>query len=130
MKPANKLSIYGNGFPKGSTRRRVFENYLRRQVTKGRIPTQAEEVMKEVRAELRTFLAETPLQKQCRLDGEYNALEQGGLSHADFRALWDSKLQDMEEAKMDMPTEATLFRHYLRKLSRELRCNFSRRTTG
>ena len=56
------------------------------------------------------------MQKQIRLDREFNELEQGANSHADFRALWEAKLQDMEESGMDMPMEATLFRKYLTKL--------------
>ena len=46
---------------------------------------------------------------------------QGGLSHADFRALFETKLQDMEESEMDMPTEQTLYRKYLTKINPELR---------
>ena len=77
--------------------------------------------MAEIRKELRTFFWETNLQKLTRLDRELEGLEQGGLSHADFRALFDSKIQDMEEASMDMPSTHTLFRKYLQKLNPELR---------
>ena len=55
------------------------------------------------------------MQKMTRLDKEFDALEQGGFSHADIRALWESKLQDMEESRMDMPSEQTLQRKYLLK---------------
>ena len=48
-------------------------------------------------------------------------LEQGGMSHADFRALFEAKLQDMEEAHLDMPTSAALYRKYLQKLNPDLR---------
>ena len=61
------------------------------------------------------------MQKMTRLDREFEALEQGGLSHADFRALFESKLQDMEDSAMDMPTEQTLYRKYLVKLNPELK---------
>ena len=61
------------------------------------------------------------MQKTIRLDREFAMLEQGGMSHADFRALFESKLQDMEESDMDMPTEKTLFREYLTKLTPENR---------
>ena len=121
MKEITKLYIYGNGFPEGSTRRRVFENYLRKQATLGRIPEKAKEIMVEVRAELRLFLNETKLQKQSRLDKEFRELEQGALTYADFRSLWDGKIQDMEDAQMDMPTPQTLFRYHLQKLNSELR---------
>ena len=61
------------------------------------------------------------MQKKTRLDIEFEGLTQGGLSHADFRALWESKLEDWVEAKMDMPTADTLYRKYLCKLNAELR---------
>ena len=99
----------------------MFENCLRRATKNGRIPEKAKEVLVEIRKELRTFLWETSLQKLIRLDREFESLEQGGLSHADFRALWDSKIQDMEESDMDMPTCQTLFGKYLQKLNPELR---------
>ena len=38
-----------------------------------------------------------------------------------FRALWDCKLQDMEESKMDMPSDTTLYRRYLSKINPEMR---------
>ena len=60
------------------------------------------------RAILRTYIWETPMQKMVRLDQEFEMLQQGALSHADFRALWEDKLQDMIESDMDMPTEQTL----------------------
>eukprot|EP00973_Karenia_brevis_P031716 4377480-Karenia_brevis.AAC.1 len=44
------------------------------------------------------------------------------MSHADFRALFDAKLQDMEDCpNYDMPTKAMLYRSYLTKLNPELR---------
>ncbi len=51
MKDINKLYIYGNGFDQGSTRRRVFENMLRRASTEGRIPANAKEVLEEIKTE-------------------------------------------------------------------------------
>ena len=56
-----------------------------------------------------------------RLDKEFESLEQGGMSHADFRALFESKLRDMEESDMDRMTPDTLYRKYLTKLNAELR---------
>ena len=45
------------------------------------------DLLKEVIDKLDTYIWETALQKQTRLEGEYNRLRQGALSHADFRAL-------------------------------------------
>ena len=57
------------------------------------------------------------MQKMTRLDREFEDLSQGSTSHADFRALFDAKLQDMEESDMDMPTATTLYRKYSGKIS-------------
>ena len=64
----------------------------------GRLPQEAKAVLAEVRKVLRTFIWETPMQKMVRLDQEFAALQQGALSHADSRALWEDKLLDMEDA--------------------------------
>ena len=61
------------------------------------------------------------MQKMMRRGREFEALAQGGVSHADFRALWEAKLQDMVESGMDMPNPQILFRKYLQKLNPELR---------
>ena len=70
---------------------------------------------------MRTYIWETKMQKMTRLDKEFEALAQGGMSHANFRVLWETKLQDMEEANMDMPTADTLYRKYLAKIAPDLR---------
>ena len=121
VREVDKLHLYGNGFKEGSTRRKVFDNSLRRATRLNRIPVDAKAVLEEIRKELRTYIWETKMQKQVRLDKKFEALEQGGMGHADFRALWESNLQDMEESGMDMPTSTTLYRKYLTKLNAELR---------
>ena len=53
-----------------------------------------------------------------RLEREFERLNQGGLSHSDFRALFLDKLEDMEECEgMDKLTEQQLFRRYLAKIT-------------
>ena len=56
-----------------------------------------------------------------RPDREFDRIEQGGMSHMDFRALFEKKLQDLREAEMDVPITPTLFRKYLQKLASHLR---------
>ena len=121
VRDVDKLYLYGNGFKEGSTRRKVFDNALRAAIRDGKIPEESVAVLEEVKKELRTYIWETTMQKQVRLDCEFEILAQGGMSHADFRALWESKLQDLREAGMDMPTEGTLYRKYLMKLNTDLR---------
>jgi hypothetical protein len=117
----DKLYMYASGFKDGTTRRKVYDNAFRRAMRSNRIPGEAAAVLVEIRKDLRTYIWETPMQKCVRLDKEYHGIEQGGLSHSDFRALFESKLQDMEESLMDMPTVTTLYRNYLVKLNPELR---------
>ena len=61
------------------------------------------------------------MQKKVRLGHQFENLQQGGMSHADFRAAWTELIQSMKEAKMDVPSEETLHRKYLMKLNPELR---------
>ena len=117
----DRLHLYQNGFKDGSTRKRVYDNSVRRAAREGRVPKEAGEVLVEIKKRLRSYIHETDLQQMSRLDREFENLVQGGMSRSNFRALWDSKLQDMEESPMDMPTETTLYRKYLQKLNNELR---------
>ena len=107
--------MYGNTFKLGSTRRKVFQNGVRRAVKAGRIPKESLAVMEEIRKELHTYIWETSLQKIFRVEKEFERLEQGTMSHADFRALFESKLEDLKEAGIDVNRwdEQTLYRHYL-----------------
>ena len=74
--------MYASGFEEGSTRRKVYENALRRAAREGRIPEEAREVLSEIRKELRTYIWETPMQQMTRMEKEFEALEQGSLSFA------------------------------------------------
>ena len=122
MRDIDKLHLFGNSFPAGSTRRLVYDNFLRSKKREGRLPQDAGQVYVELIAMLKTYIWETELQKMTRIDKEFELLEQGSMSHADFRAIWDSKLQDMLDCKnMDVPTEQTLYRKYLNKMHPELR---------
>ena len=103
----------------------MYDLLIRRQMD-GRLPEQAKDVMDEIRMELSTYIWETKLQKEQRLDKEFANLRQDGMSHADFRALFESKLQDLEAAGMEMPTERALYRYYLTKLDPDLRAKTDR----
>ena len=90
-RPIDVLYMYGNGFPNGSTRARVFHNHMRRAsktdpVTKKppRLPEEAAQVLNEIRNDLRTYIWETEMQKRTRLDKEFEKLEQGRMTHSDF----------------------------------------------
>ena len=121
LRPIDIWHMYESSFPDGSTRRKVYKNCDRVAQAAGRLPDEAAAVLQECRAELRTYIWETQLQKETRVEREFEVLEQGCMSHADFRALFASKLQDMKEANLDMPTDAALYRKYLTKLAPELR---------
>jgi hypothetical protein len=117
----DRLNMYSSGFKEGSTRKKVYDNAVRKAIKDARIPAEAGEVLNEIRIELRTYIWETKLQKMTRLDKEFESLEQGGMTHSDFRALFESKLQDMDDSPMDMPTVQTLYRKYLTKIAPTLR---------
>ena len=127
-KPLEQLNMYGKGFKPGSTRYKVFHNKMREAMTAGRIPDDAEKVLKEVQVKLRDYIWETNLQKLTRLDQEYQALCQGAMNHAEFRCLFESKLQDMTECEnYEMPSESVLYRNYLCKLRPDLKSEVMRK---
>jgi hypothetical protein len=116
-----RFAWYAGGFVEGSTRKKVYDNAHRKAVHSGRMPQDAGKLLEEIKNELLTYIWETKMQKMMRLDREFDRLEQASMSHANFRVAWEAKLQDMEEAEMDMPTEHTLYRRYLQKINPEYR---------
>ena len=62
----DKLNMYATGFKEGSTRRKVYDNALRKTIREGRIPEQAKAVLAEIRAELRTYIYIYG-KRQCRI---------------------------------------------------------------
>ena len=116
------LYKYAFSFKEGSTRRKVYERGIRTATRLKRLPKEAAEVLAEIRAELRSFIWETPIQQMTRLDDKFTTIQQGGLSHANFRALWLDILEDIEECeKMDKKTPQQLYIAYLNKLTPTLR---------
>ena len=64
----NRLMWYCSGFLDGSTRKKVYDNAIRKAIRKDRLPKESGEVLKEIQAELRTYIWETKMQKMTRLD--------------------------------------------------------------
>ena len=89
-----------------------------------RLPHEATEVLAEIRARLSKMLKLTPYEQRERIDAEFNNVTQGRSTHAEFRAKWESILDDMSDAGMALaqPSAAEdLRRIYLRKLTPDLR---------
>ena len=64
----------------------------------------------------------TDFTKTDRVDKEFRALEQGRLSHAEFKAHWEEKLEDCADVGIkDVDDPKTLWRLYLSKLNNEMR---------
>ena len=74
---------------------------------------------------LKTVIYETEHQRFERLEKEFHAIEMGRSSHTEFRAAWEEKLDELEEAGVVVMTEASwprrLYHQYLAKLTAELR---------
>ena len=73
------LHFYSECFKEGSTRRKVYDNVLRRAIRAKRMPQEAKEILAEIRMELRNYIWKTSMQKMVRLDRGFEALEQGAL---------------------------------------------------
>ena len=82
-------------------------------------------MLTEMKAKLRSMIFETTFQREDRLEKEFEALQMGRTSHAEFRSLWEEKLNECLEAGVYRADEATyearLKRKYLSKISAELR---------
>ena len=98
----------------------VYDNHWRKAVAEDRLPQDAVAILKELQDDLQSYIWETPMMKKIRLDKEWTALAQGGLTHAKFRAAFETKLLDMKEAGIEIPTTQNLFLAYLTRLNSEL----------
>ncbi len=61
------------------------------------------------------------MQRQTRVENEFNASEMGPLLHSAFLAESERMLIALVDAGVGTPEPATLYRRYLQKLSPELR---------
>jgi hypothetical protein len=73
-------------------------------------------VWKEVILELKEVLRESAIQRQIRVESEYQRLEQGSMGYYQFYVEWKKKLLDLEEAGCEMPGPKTLYIQYMQKL--------------
>ena len=87
----------------------MFKNHIRIAMRAKRINKEPLAVLQEIKDDLRTYIWETVLQKQTRIEAQFEALQQGALKHADFRILFEVKLQDMRESGIEIPREDTLY---------------------
>ena len=107
----------------------VFNAAYGRAQKRGRLPHDAQKVLEEITTKLKSAIRKTPLQREDRLDKEFEALKQGNSTHAEFRALFGEKLDEVEDAKMDLvESEATIRRKYLSKLNLDLRATVLSKT--
>ena len=59
---------------------RIYDNMVKRSRKKGRLPSQAGEIMEEIRKRLRTCIMESDYNKRVRLDKEFDAFKQGPMA--------------------------------------------------
>ena len=68
------------------------------------------------------------MQKTERVENEFLNYQMGSMPHGKFRALWEDKLEDWEEAEIPLMDTDTLFRRYLSKLPLDLKNAAMRRS--
>ena len=69
------LVVYRRCFPEGSIRLLIFDTHMNEATRINRLPEEAAQVMKEVKAELRNAIIETIFQRRNRLEAEFAALD-------------------------------------------------------
>ena len=123
--PLEVLTLYKKCLPVGGIRERAYTTLVGRAQRNGRLPGEASAVLAEMKAKLRALIFETNFQREDRLEKEFEALQMGRMGHAEFRSLWEEKLDECLEAGVYRADEATyesrLKRKYLSKISAELR---------
>ena len=75
---------------------------IKRARRNGRLPHEAKEVYDEILARLKSRIRETQLQRQERIEKEFESLNMGKLPHSTFRTEWEYLLDEMEDAGIDM----------------------------
>ena len=128
VRPYDLLVVFKKTLAVGSTRMKIYENEIALAVRANRLPLQAQAVYDEILAKMKSVLRESKLQKQSRVESEFNALEMGRLPHSTFLVEWERLLIALVDADVVLPDAATLFRRYMQKLTTELRSALMSRT--
>ena len=97
-RPIDVLNIFRRTLASGSTRMLIYDTIYQRASRRNRLPAEAKEVMEEVKERMSNAIKETLFQKQDRMEKEFHALEMVSKTHAEFRAQYELKIDDMEEA--------------------------------
>ena len=125
ISPLEVLTVYERCLPIGSVRLCIYNTRVDRARCNGRLPAEAKDVLEEVKTKVRKALFETDFQREDRLDKEFEALQMGRMTHAEFRSLWEEKTDELMEVGLVRMDESTtvprLRRKYLSKVSNELR---------
>ena len=127
VRPYDLLVVFKRTLAPGSTRLKL-ENEIARAVKAGRLPFQAQAVYDEIIAKSRSTIRESRLQKQTRVENEFDALEMGRMPHSAFLVEWERLLIELDDAGISLPDTSTLYRRYLQKLAPELRSTILTRT--
>ena len=86
------------------------------------LPDKADKVLEELVDRLRRVIRETDFQRKDRLCKEFDRLEMGRHSHADFRTMFEEKLMLMEQAGLSIVGNVDdLKRKHISKLPTDLR---------
>ena len=119
VRPYDVILLLRKTLPSTGPRIRVYNTVIEQAQLAGRLPQEAAAVLETLELRLRQVIRETPFQKQDRLDKEFEKLEMGRSSHADFQTLFEEKVMLMEQAGLSIATsEEDLKRKHLSKLLR------------
>ena len=118
IRPYDLLVVFKTTLAAGSTRLKIYDNEVNKASKAGRLPEQALEFYKEIVAKLRNTIRESKLQRETRVENEFNALAMSQLPHSAFLAEWERMLIELDDAGITILDEATLYRRYLQKLVR------------
>ena len=81
---------------------------------KGRLPTEAKQVLEEIRDTFALLLRASQLEKAERLELMWPGISQGSATHAAFRAKWNAMLDDIHGELPQVKDPSSLYRRYLK----------------
>ena len=81
---------------------RLYNTIIEKAQIEQKLPEKADEVLEELTKRLRLVIRETDFQRKDRLDKEFEKLEMGRHSHADFRTMFEEKLMLMSQAGLSI----------------------------
>ena len=100
MRPFDRLIVFRKTLLVGSVRLQIYDTHMRLARITKRLPAETTEVYDEIIVKLQRAVRETKIERQERVDKEFQELRMGRWSHAEFKVKFEALLLDFQEEKV------------------------------